>query len=33
MTKWGYFIIYMEKISTENVIKIYIKKDYIRLKP
>jgi len=30
MTKWGYFILYIEKILTENIIKIYIKKVFLR---
>ena len=31
-TKWGYFIIYTEEISAENVIQIYIKKIFVRYK-
>ena len=33
MTKWGYFILYIEKILIKKIIKIDIKKNYIKLKP
>jgi len=26
MTRWGYFILYIKKILTEDIVKIYIKK-------
>jgi len=29
ITKWGYFILYIEKILAENVVKIYIKKIFL----
>ena len=29
-TKWGYFIIYTEKISAEDIAQIYIKEVFIR---
>jgi len=29
MTKWGYFILYIEKILTEDVVKIYIKEVFL----
>ena len=29
-TKWGYFIIYTEEISVEDVAQIYIKEVFIR---
>jgi len=31
--KWGYFIIYIEEILVEDIARIYIKEDYIRLRP
>jgi len=30
MTKWGYFILYIEKISVEDIAKIYIKEVFSR---
>jgi len=30
ITKWGYFIPYTEKISTEDVARIYIKEVFLR---
>src|SRR6266581_4552182 len=30
LTKWGYFILYIEKISVEDLLKIYIKEIFIR---
>jgi len=30
MTKWGYFILYIEKISVEDVARIYIKEVFLR---
>jgi len=29
MTKWGYFILYMEKILAEDVARIYIKEVFL----
>jgi len=29
MTKWGYFILYIEEILTEDVVKIYIKEVFL----
>ena len=29
-TKWGYFIIYTEEISAENVVQTYIKKIFAK---
>ena len=29
-TKWGYFIIYTEEISAENIAQIYIKEIFIK---
>ena len=29
-TKWGYFITYIEEISVEDVVQIYIKKVFIK---
>jgi len=29
MTKWGYFILYIEEISTENIVYIYIKEVFL----
>jgi len=28
--KWGYFILYIKEILTEDVIKIYIKKVFLK---
>ena len=30
LTKWGYFIAYIEEISAENIAKIYIKEVFVR---
>ena len=30
LTKWGYFIVYTEEISAEDIARIYIKKVFIR---
>ena len=30
LTKWGYFIAYIEEISAEDIAKIYIKEVFIR---
>jgi len=30
MTKWGYFILYIEEILVEDVVRIYIKKMFLR---
>jgi len=30
LTKWGYFIVYMEEILVENMAKIYIKEVFAR---
>jgi len=30
MTKWGYFILYMEKILIEDVAKIYVKEVFLK---
>jgi len=32
ITKWGYFILYMEKILTKDIAKIYIKEVFLRYK-
>src|SRR6266700_556018 len=32
LTKWGYFIIYTEEISAEDIAQIYIKEVFIRYK-
>jgi len=29
ITKWGYFILYIEEILIENVVKIYIKEVFL----
>jgi len=29
MTKWGYFILYIEEILAENVVKIYVKEVFL----
>jgi len=30
ITKWGYFILYIEEISIENIVKIYIKEVFLK---
>ena len=30
LTKWGYFIIYIEEILVEDVVQLYIKEVFIR---
>jgi len=30
ITKWGYFILYIEEISAENIARIYIKEVFLR---
>jgi len=30
MTKWGYFILYIEKILIEDIARIYIKEVFLR---
>jgi len=30
MTKWGYFILYIEEISVEDIARIYIKEVFLR---
>jgi len=30
MTKWGYFILYIEEISVKDVVKIYIKEVFLK---
>jgi len=30
MTKWGYFILYIEEISVEDIAYIYIKEVFLR---
>ena len=30
LTKWGYFIVYMEEISAEDIAKVYIKEVFLR---
>ena len=30
LTKWGYFIVYIEEISAEDIARIYIKEVFIR---
>jgi len=30
MTKWGYFILYTEKILVKDVAKIYVKEVFLR---
>ena len=32
LTKWGYFIAYIEEILVEDIIQIYIKEVFIRYK-
>jgi len=29
ITKWGYFILYMEEILIENIVRIYIKEVFL----
>jgi len=29
ITKWGYFILYIEEISAKDVVKIYIKEVFL----
>jgi len=29
ITKWGYFILYIEEISAENIARIYIKEVFL----
>ena len=29
-TKWGYFVIYIEEISAEDIVQIYIKEVFAR---
>ena len=31
-TKWGYFIVYIESISAEELLKIYIKEVFTKYK-
>jgi len=30
MTKWGYFILYIEEILAEDIVYIYIKEVFLR---
>ena len=30
LIKWGYFIVYIEEILAENVVKVYIKEVFLR---
>jgi len=30
MTKWGYFILYIEEILAENIARIYVKEVFLR---
>jgi len=30
ITKWGYFILYTEKILAENIARIYVKEVFLR---
>ena len=32
LTKWGYFIVYIEEILVENIARIYIKEVFIKHK-
>ena len=32
ITKWGYFILYIEEISAKNIAKIYIKEIFLQYK-
>ena len=29
-TKWGYFVVYIEEISVENIVQIYIKEVFVK---
>ena len=29
-TKWGYFVVYTEEISAENIAQIYIKEVFVK---
>ena len=28
--KWGYFVVYIEEISVENIVQIYIKEVFVK---
>ena len=30
LTKWGYFIVYIEEILAEDIVRIYIKEVFVR---
>ena len=30
LTKWGYFIVYIEEITVEDIVQVYVKKVFIR---
>jgi len=30
ITKWGYFILYIEEILVEDVVRIYVKEVFLR---
>ena len=30
LTKWGYFIVYIEEILVEDIVRIYIKEVFLR---
>ncbi len=30
LTKWGYFIVYIEEIIVEDIIQVYVKEVFIR---
>ena len=30
LTKWGYFIAYIEEISAEDIVKVYVKEVFLR---
>ena len=32
LTKWGYFIVYIEEILVEDIVQIYVKEVFIRYK-
>ena len=32
LTKWGYFIVYIEEISAEDIVQIYVKEVFIKYK-
>jgi len=32
MTKWGYFILYIEKILIKDIVRIYIKEVFLKYK-